>query len=72
MSKRQSNIYESENTPRKRRENYYPSEALKKELNEYSLNTGMYKSELAVLLLKSFFAARRKEGRDPKVITIVY
>jgi len=46
----------------KRREIYYPSEHLKKQLNEYSLQTGEYKSELAVRLLKEFFKAR-KEGK---------
>jgi hypothetical protein len=46
----------------KRVEKYYPSEHLKKQLNEYSLQTGEYKSELAVRLLKEFFKAR-KQGK---------
>jgi hypothetical protein len=45
-------------------ERYYPSEALKKKLNNYALQTGEYKSELAVRLLKEFFEAKRKENAN--------
>lgn len=63
--------YASELEPIKRVERYYPSESLKNELNDYSMTTGVYKSELAVKLLRSFFAARRKEGRDPTIIVLL-
>jgi hypothetical protein len=66
-----STDYESCQRPRQRGEEYYPSDTLKKWLNDYATQTGVYKSELAVRLLRSFFAARRKEGRDPSVITLL-
>ena len=47
---------------------YYPSEALKKKLNNYALQTGEYKSELAVRLMKEFFDARRKENHDANTV----
>ena len=55
----------------KRAEKYYPDDNLKKELNDYALRTGEYKSELATRLVKSFFAARREKGEYPTVITIL-
>lgn len=48
---------------------YYPSEALKKKLNNYALQTGEYKSELAVRLAREFFDARRKEKQHANTIT---
>ena len=61
----------SQKKTNQRREYYYPSEHLKKQLNEYSLQTGEYKSELAIRLMKSFFAARKKEGAYPTTITLL-
>jgi len=63
--------YESCQRPRLRGEEYYPSETLKQWLNDYAVQTGVRKSELVVRLLRSFFAARRKEGRDPSEITLL-
>ena len=62
--------YKSELQTIKRVERYYPPEALKKQLNDYCEHTGTPKSTLAVKLVKAFFAARNKEGSDPKVIVI--
>lgn len=64
--------YESRKRPRFRGEEYYPSQDLKDQLNAYSMQTGVYKSELAVKLLKAFFSARKKEGKDPEVIRVSY
>jgi hypothetical protein len=64
-------VYMSASRARTRGEEYYPSEVLKKQINEYCMQTGVYKSELAVRLLKSFFAARKKKGADPKRIALL-
>lgn len=61
----------SQEATHKRREYYYPSEPLKKQLNDYAMQTGEYKSDLAERLMKSFFAAYKKEGRIPSHINIL-
>lgn len=58
-------ITESQIKVLKNREYYYPSEGLKKKLNAYSLQTGEYKSEIAVRLLKEFFEAKKRENGNP-------
>jgi len=63
--------YKSQQHTVKRAETYYPSDSLKNQLNDYALKTGVYKSELAIRLMKSFFAARNKEGRDPTTIVLL-
>ena len=63
--------YKSREKTWHRVEKYYPSETLKAELNDYALQTGEYKSGLALRLLRSFFAARKKEGADPIEIILL-
>lgn len=57
-------IREAQKNVLKNKVKYYPSEALKKKLNDYALQTGEYKSELAVRLAQEFFEAKRKESFD--------
>lgn len=55
----------------KRAQRYYPPQATIKDLKDHKDKTGETKSALAVKLLKSFFAAKKKEGKYPTVITIL-
>jgi hypothetical protein len=57
---KEARIYASRKATWQRTEKYYPSEQLKQDLNDYALQTGEYKSELAIRLLKAFFAERKK------------
>lgn len=71
LKPKKKRAYKSTHRTRMRGEEYYPPDALKKQLNDYSLQTGVYKSELAVRLLLSFFAARKETGADPKEIVLL-
>lgn len=62
--------YESEMQAIKRVERYYPSTQLKQDLNAYMMEDGC-KSELAVRLLRSYFAAKKKEGQEPRIIELL-
>ena len=63
--------YESRKAARKRAEVCYPSPALKDQLNTYCEATGVSKSGLMVMLLKSYFKARKTEGQEPTSITLI-